>query len=128
MSEDRVTYKSADEQEQGLGWCIVELMGHRKLGARVTEATLGGGAFLRLDVPGDGADVATQFVAPGAVYAITPCSEDVARRLARACRPEPVTRWELPEPARQERPELGPPTSPTCSSCQVSPCDCELPY
>jgi len=85
------------------GWAILELMGHRKLAGRISEATLGGGAFIRIDVPGDGADVATQFYSPSAVYCITPTTEDIARRTASRNRPEPVTRYELPaapEPRR----------------------------
>jgi hypothetical protein len=33
------------------GWAIVELMGHRRLGAYVRETELAGAAMLRLDVP-----------------------------------------------------------------------------
>lgn len=33
------------------GWAIVELMGHRRLGAYVSEAEIGGAAMLRLEVP-----------------------------------------------------------------------------
>lgn len=86
-------------------WAILELMGHRKLAGKVSEATLAGGAFVRIDVPGTDGNVATQFYAPGAVYCITPTSEDLARRFAAGCRPAPVTHWELPEsasPARED--------------------------
>lgn len=33
------------------GWAIVELMGHRRLGAWVSEEELAGAAMLRLDIP-----------------------------------------------------------------------------
>jgi hypothetical protein len=78
------------------GWCLLELMGHRKLAGYVTETTVAGAGFIRIDVPGpDVAAVATQLYAPAAVYAITPIAEDLARRFALACQPEPVSRWEL---------------------------------
>ena len=32
-------------------WAILELMGHRRLAGLVSETTLAGGAFLRIDVP-----------------------------------------------------------------------------
>jgi hypothetical protein len=80
------------------GWAILELMGHRKLAGKLSEATIGGGAFIRIDVPGDEGDVATQFYAPGAVYCITPTTEEIARGLAKGNRPTPVTRYELPPP------------------------------
>lgn len=79
------------------GWAILELMGHRRLAGRVSEATIGGGSFLRLDVPGENGDMATQFYSPSAVYCITPTTEDIARAVAKRCAPTPVTRYEIPE-------------------------------
>jgi hypothetical protein len=80
-------------------WAILELMGHRRLGGRVREVQIGGAGFLRIDVPGDGAEVyVTQFYPPSSVYAITPVSEEVARLVARNNRPQPIQRWELPAP------------------------------
>lgn len=79
------------------GWCVLELMGHRKLGGYVREATIAGAPFVRVDVPA--ADPllagATQFYSPGSVYAITPCTEELARSLARSMQPAPVQTWEL---------------------------------
>ncbi len=81
------------------GWAILELMGHRKLGGYVREQNVAGAGFIRIDVPGKDGNVATQFYAPGALYCLTPVTEDIARRFAVGVQPEPVTRWELP-PAR----------------------------
>ncbi len=80
-------------------WVVLELMGHRKLGGKLTEQEIGGAAFLRIDVPGMTADdgfVATQYYTASAVYCITPVAEAVARAVAARHQPEPVTRWELP--------------------------------
>lgn len=79
------------------GWFLVELMGHRRLAGRLSEVQIAGEGFLRLDIPGDAgeADVATQFYRPASVYALTPIGEDVARKVAAAHRPQPVTTWEL---------------------------------
>jgi len=82
------------------GWAILELMGHRRLAGFVSEATIGGGSFLRLDVPkgedGGSEAVATQFYSPSAVYCITPTTEDIARKVAGiSASPFPVTRFEL---------------------------------
>ena len=94
------------------GWAILELMGHRWLAGYVQEATIAGGAFIRIDVadgtiddvpdclqnvPPDDA-TATQFYSPAAVYCITPTTEAMARAVARGNKPAPVQRWEL-EPA-----------------------------
>lgn len=78
-------------------WAILELLGHRRLAGRVTEAQIAGASFLRIDVPSN--PPATQFYAPGSVYAITPTTEDIARAVALGSAPAPVQRWELPAPA-----------------------------
>src|SRR4051794_7323533 len=85
-------------------------MGHRRLGGKVSEQEIAGAAFLRIDVPGaDGATVATQFYSPSAVYAITTTTEEMARAVALAHQPEPVTRWELRA--------LEPPRPTACKGC-----------
>ncbi len=35
------------------GWCILELMGHRKLAGLVAQQEIAGAAFLRIDVPAE---------------------------------------------------------------------------
>jgi hypothetical protein len=77
-------------------WCIVELLGHRKLAGHVREVQIAGAGFLRLDVPAtEGHGAQTQFVSPGSVYALHPTTEEVATAAAANFRPQPVSRWEL---------------------------------
>jgi hypothetical protein len=80
------------------GWAIVELMGHRRLAGFVTEAEIAGGKMLRLDVPAapPAAGGITQFYAVGALYALTPTTEEIARGVAAHAIPAPVQRFELP--------------------------------
>jgi hypothetical protein len=79
-------------------WCLVELFGHQKIVGKVSEATLAGGAFLRVDVPAfNGQPAFTRYYGPGAIYSINPVSEDVARGLMDRYRNEPVNRFELPQ-------------------------------
>ena len=81
------------------GWTILELMGHRRLGGYVRETEIAGQGFLRIDIPDEGDAVqATQFYAPGSVYAITPVTEAMAWAVALRNKPQPVQRWELPAP------------------------------
>lgn len=75
------------------GWVILELLGHRRLAGYLTEQQIAGTSFLRIDVPSEPA--MTQFIAPTSVYAITPTSEDIARKVAGGSDPAPVRRWEL---------------------------------
>lgn len=83
------------------GWTILELFGHRRLAGYVTEAEIGGGKFIRIDVPGpaDGDPVATQLYGPAAIYCMTPTTEAMARAVAKSCQPAPVQRWEIREQA-----------------------------
>lgn len=83
------------------GFAIVELMGHRKLAGHVSEVTIAGGAFIRLDVPSD--PPVTQYYGPSAIYCITPTTEDLATRIAKASRPTPVHAYELPAPKPEAR-------------------------
>lgn len=76
-------------------WVILELMGHRRLAGHLTEVEIAGKGFLRIDVPGGGGPDATQFISPASVYAITPTTEETARKVATLSRPQPVTPWEL---------------------------------
>lgn len=93
-------------------WAILELMGHRRLAGYISEQTIAGAAFIRIDAPADAAgepSSVTQFYSAAAVYAITPTTEAIARELARDIHPEPVHAFELrhllpaPEPARGRR-------------------------
>lgn len=86
------------EQDKGYeGFAILELMGHRRLVGRLSEATIAGAAFIRIDVPDAEGLETTQFYAPSAVYAITPTTEDVVRRAAKTNSVQPISPYELRE-------------------------------
>lgn len=93
-------------------FCVVELMGRIMFGAYVTEVTLAGAGLLRCDIPAVDDDPAiTQYIAPSSLYRLTPCSEQIARAVAKHQRPEPISRWYLEpqKPAaviREARPPL----------------------
>lgn len=100
------------ELETGL-WCVLELMGHRKVAGWVSEVEVAGHKMLRVDVPGPGMRIfaampagqkpdgpwqATQFYNSSSLYGMTPTTASVAISFAVNSSPEPVTRWELKEP------------------------------
>lgn len=96
----------ADDDQTFDQWCIVELLGHRRLAGRVREVQLAGAGFLRLDVPATpGHGEQTQFVSPGSVYALHPTTEAIATAVAERFRPQPIQRWELPA-AHDDEPDL----------------------
>jgi len=79
-------------------WALVELFGHQRIVGKVTEATIAGGAFIRVDVPNDDgtAVLFTRFFGPSAVYSMSPISREMALTLAKTQSAEPVKRYELP--------------------------------
>jgi len=96
-------------------WMIVELMGYQRMAGEVTEVTVAGKGFLRIDVPASEREPAfTRFVSPDSVYALNPCTEEVARRAAAAFRPKVVNEWELPRAL--------PPASPSTSVVRCVEC------
>lgn len=79
-----------------IGWAVIELMGHRRMAGYVSERDVAGQPFLQIDVPAEDGSTATQLYSAGAVYCITPTTEDVAKAVAFKSQPTPVHRWELP--------------------------------
>lgn len=88
---------SESDTEKFEAWGLLELFGHQRLAGRLSEQTIGGCHFIRIDVPPvAGADGYSRFFTQGAIYGMTPTSEDVARRLAQQLRAVPISRYELP--------------------------------
>lgn len=95
-----------DKAEHFNEWAILELFGRQRIAGRVSEAVIGGCAFVRVDVPGHGARPAfTKLFGQGAIYAITITDEGTARMAAAEFAPEPMDKWTaehmiaaLPEP------------------------------
>lgn len=86
-------------------WAVVEVMGHNTYAGRVSEQVIAGTGFVRVDVPevpagryGEGLAAFTKIIGPGSIYAITPCTEEVARRAAGATRSRPVSMVSLTAP------------------------------
>jgi len=94
------TMQESEKRETFEGWCLLELMGHRRIAGFVSEATVAGASFVRIEVPTS--PPLTQFYTPGSIYSISPITEDLARRFAERSRPEPVSEYDLPP-----RPRLG---------------------
>jgi hypothetical protein len=92
----------SDKPEKFSEWAKVELMGHNVIIGQVSEASLAGGAFLRVDVPSfNGSPAFTRYFSPNAIYGISPVTEEVARALLTHYRHEPVSRFEMPQLAEK---------------------------
>ena len=94
--------KEKEMEHQFEEWAILELMGHRHMAGKVTDAVIGGGAFLRIDVPSENGEYSTQYYSAASVYCITPTSEEIARTVAKQSQPAPVSRWEFPQLAQAQ--------------------------
>ena len=87
-------------------WAIIELFGHNQIAGLLSEQQIANQSFVRVDVPEvNGAPGFTKFYGNGAIYAITPCSEEIARLAVARLSVKPITIW-MPEINRR----LPPPT------------------
>lgn len=83
-------------------WAVVELMGHSKIAGAVSEYAYGGSAFVRVDVPATKDDrgreipAFSRMLGAGAIYAMNPVSEEIARMLAQKLQVVPVQEYQLP--------------------------------
>lgn len=77
-------------------WAIVELMGHVRMGGRVSEEERFGTKMGRIDIP-RGEGFYTQYFGGQSVYRITIVEEAAARGVAAAMSLEPVHTWEMPK-------------------------------
>lgn len=93
MSEEKELPIKADFDS----WAIVELMGHVKVAGHVTEAEVFGAKMGKIDIPNSEGGFTTQYFSGGSVYRLTPCTEEIARAVARSNQPAPVYAWELPK-------------------------------
>jgi hypothetical protein len=80
-------------------WAILELMGHVRMAGRVTEEERFGSKMGRIDVP-QGEGFTTVYFSGASIYRMTPTTEAIARSVAAQNQPEPVHRWELPQPEK----------------------------
>ena len=84
--------------------CIVELFGHSVIAGRVSEQTVGGQSFVRIDVPEvDDTKAFTKFYGPGAIYAMTPVDEPTMLAAVRGYQVRPIEVFRLVQPAGPER-------------------------
>ena len=72
-------------------WAIVELFGHQRIVGLVTEQTIGGTSFVRVDVPKiDDKQGFTKLYGQGAIYAMTFVDEETGRAAVKHMAPKPL--------------------------------------
>lgn len=86
-------------------WAIMELFGHVRMAGLVSEQSIGGSTFVRVDVPEDAEKMKfTRYYGANAIYSITPVSKAVAVEMAKGLNQAPVTRYDLPALAALNQP------------------------
>jgi len=67
-------------------YAVVEIMGHRTRAGAISDATMGGAPMLRIEHPtatGHDGQALVEYYAPASIFAIRPCSREVAEQAAR---------------------------------------------
>ena len=108
-----------DKQASFEGWAIVEVFGHQRYAGFVTTEAFGQAVLFRVDVPpleereritkhfgydDDGKSIPpgstvkenavqgyTKFFGPGAIYAMTPCTQETAQKAVESMQPRKVS-------------------------------------
>jgi len=93
INQQEPTLNGSQPKEGFSHWAVIELMGHQQIAGFVTEATIAGGAFLRVDVPkpeGEG-DLYTRYLGTSSIYAINPTTKEEVLAIVNMLMPKPPT-------------------------------------
>lgn len=74
-------------------WAILELFGHQRIAGRVSEQTIGGCSFIRVDVPPVCGPAFTRLFGAGAIYSITVTDQETAILAAKYWNALPMDRF-----------------------------------
>ncbi len=84
------------ETEKFESWAIVELFGHNQIAGKCTEQNIAGTNMLRIDVPETELNPPfTRLLGSGAIYAINPVTEEVAKYWAKSLHVQPLQKWDI---------------------------------
>ena len=83
-------------------WGLVEVMGHSRYAGKISEQSIGGCNFVRVDIPAfEDQPGFTKLLGQSSIFAITPTTEQIARGMAQQFRSTPISVYDLPESFRQ---------------------------
>ena len=97
-----------EEKQAPEMWAILELFGHNQIAGLMSEHSIGGCSFVRVDVPAVKDNPGyTKLFGNGAVYAITMVDEETARAAVAYHAPKPMTTWSAREMLHLAKAERG---------------------
>lgn len=100
---------SATEQQHFEAWGIVALFGHKQIAGRISEQTIGGETFIRVDVPNGDDAYHTQLFGKGAIYSMALTDEAIAREFAKRSSVRPVSAYDVGQLLKDNAPQLAAP-------------------
>lgn len=72
-------------------WAIVELFGHTRIAGKISNVSIAGCGFIRVQVPAHkNVPAYTRDIAPKAIYALNPCDEAAVMSALGHCSESPV--------------------------------------
>lgn len=96
--EENTIQQQETPSEDFAQWAIIECMGHVAYAGFAESTTVFGRPMVKLTVPEITGERAvpsyTKFIAPNSLYAVTPVSEDFAKRMAAKYRKAPIEGYE----------------------------------
>lgn len=96
MEEMKKEHNAGIAEDKFETWAILELFGHKRLAGLVSEVTIAGGAFMRIEVPDANGQIEyTRFYNPSAIYSISPTDRAIAVALAQKIKEPPITVYDL---------------------------------
>ncbi len=79
-------------------FAIVELFGHQRIAGILSEQTIGGSSFIRVDVPEvEDSPAFTRMFHPNAIYAINPVTEEMMKHSAASIKSKPIQPYDARE-------------------------------
>ena len=86
-------------------WAILELFGHTILAGKISKCEIA--EFVQINIP-ETKDIPawSKMISPKAIYAITPCTEKVAKDKAESLKSMPIDRWDTDQLFKQKFAQL----------------------
>lgn len=95
---------AVETKERFEQWGIVALFGHKQIAGRISEQTVGGETFIRVDVPTGPEAYHTQLFGKGAIYSMSLTDEAIARAFAERSSERPVSAYDVKQLIKDNAP------------------------